>query len=499
MQAIDGLLLGFDLIFSVKNIAAMLAGTFVGYFIGAMPGLTPSIGIALMIPFTFGLNPVVSMVMLVSLYMAAEYGGGITAILLNAPGTPAAAATAFDGYPMAKNGQAGKALTLSILASGFGAFLSTILLILTAVPLAAFALAFGPSEYFALAVFGLSLVSSLGGKSLLRGFIAMLIGLLAVTIGMDPINGSFRYVFHMNLMEGIPFLPALIGLFALSEVFCMLEDVKEKPIEPEPIRGLGVEPGFFREKWFTFVRSSLIGYVIGVIPGAGTTIASLVSYNEAKRWAKDPETFGTGNPEGIVGSEAANNSAVSGALAPMLALGVPGSASAAILIGALTIQGIQPGPLLFSKNPEIPYAIFATLLFSVPFMVAIGLFGLRIWMKVTNIPKGLLATVVTAICVIGAYASSNNLYPVWVMIFSGICGYVLRKVDIPMAPIVLALVLGFMAEVNFRRAYIHSNGDFSVFLKHPITMILLVVAVLTMVIPIVLEIRKSRMAATAKR
>ncbi|MBE0557754.1 MAG: tripartite tricarboxylate transporter permease, partial [Proteobacteria bacterium] len=386
----------------------------------------------------------------------------------------------------------------SILASGFGAFLSTILLILTAVPLALFALAFGPSEYFALAIFGLSLVSSLGGKSHLRGFIAMFIGLLVVTVGLDPINGSFRYVFHMNLMEGIPFLPALIGLFALSEVFYMLEDVRERPIKPEPIRGLGVELSFIRGKWFTFVRSSLLGYIIGVIPGAGTTIASLVSYNEAKRWAKEPETFGAGNPEGIVGSEAANNSAVSGALAPMLALGVPGSASAAILIGALTIQGVQPGPLLFSKNPEIPYSIFATLLFAVPFMVAIGLFGLRIWMKVTNIPKGLLATCVTAICVIGAYASSNNLYPVWVMIFSGIFGYLLRKVDIPMAPIVLALVLGFMAEVNFRRAYIHSNGDFSAFVTHPITMILLVLSVLTMVVPVILESRKKRMAAAAR-
>jgi len=495
---IDGLLLGFGLIFSVNNILAMFAGAVIGYFIGAMPGLTPSIGIALMVPFTFGLIPVVSMVMLVSLYMAAEYGGGITAIMLNAPGTPAAAATAFDGYPMAKNGQAGKALTLSILASGFGAFVSTILLILTAVPLAVFAIAFGPSEYFALAVFGLSLVSSLGGKSLLRGFIAMLIGLLAVTIGMDPINGSFRYVFHMNMMEGIPFLPALSGLFALSEVFHMLEDVKEKQIEPEPFRGLGVEPSFFRKRWFTFVRSSVLGYIIGVIPGAGTTIASLVSYNEAKRASKEPDTFGTGNPEGIVGSEVANNSAVSGALAPLLALGVPGSASAAILIGALTIQGIQPGPLLFSKNPEIPYSIFAALLFSTPFMVIIGLFGLRVWMKVATIPKSLLATCVAAICVIGAYASTNNIYPVWVMIGSGIFGYILRKVDIPMAPIVLALVLGFMAEVNFRRAYIQSGGDLSVFFSHPITMILLIVAVLTSAIPIVRGIRKNRMAVAAK-
>ncbi len=491
----DGLWHGLTIILAWQKLLAMIAGTAVGYFIGAMPGLTPSIGIALLVPFTFGMDPVIAMIMLVSLYMSAEYGGGITAILLNAPGTAAAAATAFDGYPMAKKGQAGRALTISILASGFGAFSSTVFLILTAVPLSIFALAFGPSEYFALAVFGLSLVSSLGGKSLLRGFIAMIIGLLVVTIGVDPINGSFRYVFHLDLMEGIPFLPALIGLFALSEVFYMLEGVNEKPVEPEKIKGLGVEAGFLKKQWFTFLRSSVIGYVIGVIPGAGATIASLVSYNEAKRGSKSPETFGTGNPEGIIGSEAANNAAVSGALAPMLALGVPGSASAAILIGALTIQGIQPGPLLFTKNPEIPYSIFAALLMSAPAMVCIGLFGLRLWMRVTAIPKGLLATCITVICIIGAYASSNSLYPVWVTIVSGIIGYLLRKVHIPMAPIVLALVLGFMMEVNFRRAYIQSGGDISVFLKHPITMALIILSILSVALPIFREMKSRRIPA----
>lgn len=488
----EGLLQGFTVILAWQKLLAMIAGTAVGYFIGAIPGLTPSIGIALMVPFTFGMDPVISMVMLVSLYMSAEYGGGITAILLNAPGTAAAAATAFDGYPMAKKGQAGKALTISILASGFGALSSTVFLILTAVPLSIFALAFGPSEYFALAVFGLSLVSSLGGKSLLRAFIAMFIGLLAVTIGLDPVNGTLRYVFHLDLIEGIPFLPALIGLFALSEVFYMLEGVDDKPVEPEKIKGLGVEASFLKSHWFSFLRSSVIGYVIGVIPGAGATIASLVSYNEAKRASRSPETFGTGNPEGIIGSESANNAAVCGALAPMLALGVPGSASAAILIGALTIQGIEPGPLLFTKNPEIPYSIFVVLLFSVPFMVCIGLFGLRLWMKVTAIPKGLLATCITAICIVGAYSSGNNLYPVWVTILSGIVGYLLRKVHIPMAPIVLALVLGFMMEVNFRRAYIQSGGDLSVFLKHPITMALIVLSILSVALPILRGMRAKR-------
>ncbi|MFZ5634384.1 MAG: tripartite tricarboxylate transporter permease [Bacillota bacterium] len=488
----EHLFAAFGTVFTVKNLAGLLAGTVVGYFVGAMPGLTPSIGIALLIPFTFGMDPVMSMILLVSLYMAAEYGGGITAILLNAPGTPAAAATAFDGYPLAKSGQAGKALTISILSSGFGAFFSTVLLIATAVPLAGMALAFGPSEYFALAVFGLSLVSSLGGKSLLKGFLAMVIGLLAVTIGLDPINGIPRYAFTVDLFEGIPFLPALIGLFALSEVLYMLEDVREKPVEPAPLHGLGVDLNFFRQRWLTLIRSPLIGYIIGVIPGAGATIASLVSYNEARRVSREKDLFGKGNPEGIMASEAANNSAVSGALAPLLALGVPGSASTAILIGALTIQGVQPGPLLFTKNPEIPYSIFASLLISVPLMVAIGLGGARIWMKVTNIPKSLLATIVAGICVLGAYANSNSMYPVWVMIICGILGYILRKIDIPMAPVVLALVLGFMMEVNFRRALITSGGDLSIFFSHPITVVLLVAALLTLITPIIQEIRKNR-------
>jgi putative tricarboxylic transport membrane protein len=487
---IEGLFAGFGILLTGKNLLGLLAGTLVGYFVGAMPGLTPSIGIALMIPFTFGMDPVLSMIMLVALYMAAEYGGGITAILLNAPGTAAAAATAFDGYPLAKSGQSGKALAISILSSGFGALLSTILLILTAVPLAAFALAFGPSEYFALAVFGLSLVSSLGGKSLLKGVLAMIIGLLAVTIGLDPINGTPRFTFTEDFFEGIPFLPALIGLFALSEVFFILEDVKGKPIEPEPIKGLGLNLRFFKEKWGVLLRSSVIGYIIGVIPGAGATIASMVSYNEAKRWSKDKESFGKGNPEGIMASEAANNSSVSGAMAPLLALGVPGSASTAIMIGALTIQGIQPGPLLFTKNPEIPYSIFASLLLGVPGMVAIGLLGARLWMKTCQIPKSLLAAVVTGICVLGAYSHSNSMYPVWVMIVCGIAGYVLRKVEIPMAPIVLALVLGFMMEVNFRRALIVSDGDVSVFLSHPITLIILILALLTLATPLFQGLRK---------
>ncbi len=482
---LENLLLGVNEVFQWKILLGLLMGTVIGYFVGAMPGLTPSIGIALLIPFTFSMDPVMAMVMLMSLYMAAEYGGAITAIIINTPGTPAAAATAFDGYPMAKRGEAGKALTISIVASAVGAVVSTILLIFTAIPMANWALEFGPAEYFGLAVFGLSLVSSLSGKSMSKGFLGMLFGLLVATIGLDPVNGTPRFAWNPHLFEGIPFLPALIGLFALSEVFYMFENVKDKPVEMQKINGIGAPVSLFTKMWGNLIRSSVIGYIIGVIPGAGATVASFVSYNEARRFSKNKDQFGKGSAEGLAACEAANNAAVAGTTAPLLSLGIPGSASAAILIGALTIQGIQPGPLLFTEHPEIPYSIFIALLLSAPVMLVLGLIGLRIWMRVTLIPKGVLAVLVAGISLLGAYTYSNSMYPVWVAIIFGIIGYGFRKVGIPTAPVVLALVLGFMMEVNFRRALTVSGGDmFFVFTK-PIALVLIILSLITLFLPII--------------
>lgn len=480
---LENLLNGFSEVFHLYHFLGLLGGIIIGYFIGAMPGLTPSIGIALLVPFTFTMEPVMAMIMIASLYMAAEYGGGITAILLNAPGTPAAAATAFDGYELTKKGQAGKALTISIVASSIGAIVSAIFLIFTAVPIAGFALQFGPTEYFALAVFGLSLIGSLTQGSMIKAILSLLLGLLIVTIGLDPVTGTPRFTFTNSLLEGVPFLPALIGLFAFSEVLYMLEDVHEKKVKLEKLKGFGISKDLLKKIRMTLVRSPILGYLIGVVPGAGTTIASLVSYNEAKRVSKSKDTFGKGNPEGIAASEGANNAAVSGAFAPMLALGIPGSASAAIIIGALTIQGVQPGPMLFTNQPEIPYSIFATLIVSVPIMLAVGLGGARLWSRVVLIPKKLLAIFVLGICILGSYAYSNSMYPVWIMIIFGIFGYGLRKVNIPVTPMVLALVLGDMMETNFRRAMTVGEGNLSIFLTRPITLILLALSLITLFFP----------------
>lgn len=484
---------GFSMIFSVDILLMILFGSLIGYFIGALPGLTPSIGIAILVPITFGMEPISALVLLVSLYCAAEYGGGITAILLNAPGTAAAAATAWDGYPLAQKGMANKALTVSILSSGVAAFISAIFLILTVVPMARFALNFGPLEYFALAIFGLSLISSLSEGSLVKSLIGMFFGLIIICVGIDPIVGVTRYAEGKFLLGGIPFLPALIGLFALSEVFYMLENTNRKKVVVEKVKGLGFTKQDFKKIWVTMIiKAPIIGYVIGVIPGAGATVASLVAYSEAKSSSREKETFGKGNIVGIAASEGANNSAVPGSLAPMLALGIPGSASAAILIGALTIHGLQAGPKLFADTPEIPYTLFAALLISVPIMTLIGLFGVNIWAKVVKIPKNILAVIVATICIVGSYSYSNSMYPVWIMLIFGILGYFIRKVDVPTTPIVLAMVLGFMIETNFRRALIISTGDFSFFLSRPIALVLFVLAIVMFIAPLIKKYKKNK-------
>lgn len=476
---------GFALVLHPYVLLALMGGTIVGYIVGAMPGLGPSLGVALLVPFTYGVDPVVAMVALVSLYMAAEYGGAITAILLNTPGTAAAVATAWDGYPMAKQGQAGFALHVSIISSGIAAFLSALLLMVTAVPLSEFALEFGPTEYCALGVFGLSLVSSLGGKSPLKGLLALTIGVIFAVVGMDPENGIPRFAFTPDLFDGIPLVPALLGLYAISEALVMLEGDQSKTLEVKVGSVWSIPWSQYRNLWGTIIRGSFIGYLIGVIPGAGASIASLISYNEAKRSSRDGASFGKGNPKGVAASESANNAAVSGSLAPLLALGIPGSATAAILIGALMIQGIQPGPLLFVKNPEIPYSIFASLIIGVPLMVIVGLLGARLWVKVVHIPSSLLAAVITGISLVGAYASENSMFPVYITLFFGLLGYVLRKVDIPLAPIVLALVLLPMAETNYRRALVISDGSLLIFVQQPITVVLLVLALLSFVVPLI--------------
>jgi len=481
---VDGLLNALVLFASWQVMLGLLAGVLIGYIVGALPGLSASMGMALIVPFTYGMSPVVSIVMLVTLYMASEYSGAIPAILCNTPGEPASAITALDGHPMRERGEAGHALTLSILGSAFGSVISTILLILTAGSIASFALAFGPAEYFALAVLGLSLISCLSGGSVLHGFIGLLFGLLLTTVGIDPVDGVPRYVFASGLLSGVHFLAALIGLFALSEVFEMLETSTDEPVPLKDMPGVSGQLALLLPHKWNLIRSTLIGYAIGVVPGAGATIASIAAYSVQKSLSKSPETFGKGNPEGVVAAETANNACIPGALAPMLALGIPSKASVAILIGALTIHGVQPGPLIFTKHPEIPYSIYIALFIGMPFMVLLGLGGARLWVRLTLVPKSVVAAIVAATCLLGTFAEGNDIFAVWTAVFFGVVGYLLRKVDIRPAPIVLALVLGYMMESNLRRAMLQSGSDLWVFVVNPIAAVCLTLAVAMLALPL---------------
>jgi putative tricarboxylic transport membrane protein len=355
------------------------------------------------------------------------------------------------------------------------------MLIALAIPLARVALKFGPAEYFSLGVFGLAVVSSLAGKSWLKGFFSVTFGLVIATIGFDPISGITRYTYLPQLLDGISFIPALIGLFAISEVLAQAETMGE--VVPTFRKMSGALPTLaeINSLWVCMIRATVIGFVVGVIPGSGKAVGSFIAYNEERRASKHPELFGTGVLAGVAAPEAANNSVVSGALVPMLTLGIPGSGTTAILIGAMMIQGVQPGPLLFTNRPDLIYGLFASLLVGNVVMLIMGLAGTQVWVKMVSLPKGILNPLVLAVCLLASYGSGNNLFDVGVSIVFGVIGYVLRKYDFPVAPIVLALVLGQMIETNFRRALLTAGGSPLTFLMHPISAFMIALALFSFI------------------
>ncbi len=484
MEILNNFFMGFGYLGHIQPIIAIVAGVILGIMVGAMPGLSPSMGVALLVPFTYNLQPHVALILLISIYIASEYGGSITAVTINTPGTPSAVVTAFDGYPLTKQGKAGTGLGVSLVASTIGGIIGTIILIFFSVPLARVAVRMHPAEYFALAIFGLTTVASLGGKNWAKAFLAAMLGLLINTIGIDPISGVKRFTFGTyRLFDGFALIPALIGLFALSEVFTRIEENKLEK---------GAQTKFDKEQWpsfmdywklkFAIIRSSIFGTLIGIFPGAGATIAAFLSYDIAKKLSKSPETFGKGNPEGVAAAEAANSSSVGGALVPLLALGIPGSASTAVLVGALMIHDLVPGPMLFVERPDIIYSLFAALMVANFVMLILGLMGAKLWIKVTVIPKKVLMPAILAISMIGSFAVNYSFFDVAACIGFGVSGWLLKKYGFPMAPIVLGMVLGKLAETNFRRAVI--MGGYNVFFTRPASLILLILAVLSIGVPL---------------
>ncbi|MGG0670392.1 tripartite tricarboxylate transporter permease [Sporosarcina koreensis] len=479
------LLEGLVNVFQWEVLLFLTFGTILGIIIGSLPGLTSTMGVALMLPLTFGMEPVPGILLLIGVYFGSVYGGSLTAILINTPGTPASAATVMDGYPLTQKGQAHKALTISTLSCAIGGIISVLVLILVAPQLASFALKFSAPESFALALFGLSIVSSIAGKSIVKGLMAGTLGLLIATIGLDPIGGFPRFTFGMpEMTTGIGFIPIMIGLFALSEAFKSMEDIfveKRVNVVIEKVKLKWVE---FKGLIGTILRSAGIGTFTGMIPGAGADIAAFVAYNEAKRFAKNKDEFGKGDMRGVAAPEAAGNSVTGGAMIPLLTLGIPGDAVTAVLLGALMVQGLQPGPMLFESNGPIVYTLFVGMLLANVLLLVFGLLGIRFFTKVLLIPKTILTPLIIMLCVVGAYSLGNNYFDVVVMFIAGVVGYFFKKFEIPASPVILGLILGPMMESNLRRALVMSQGDLSIFYTRPITVVLLSIAVITLFTPL---------------
>lgn len=490
---------GLSIVFQPGIILVLLAGVFLGIVIGALPGLTAVMGVSILVPLTYGLSFEAGILALTGVYIGAVYGGSISATLLNIPGTPSAVMTTLDAYPMAQRGEAGKALGMATMASFFGGLFSVIVLAILAPVIADFALKFTSLEMFSIAVFGLSIMAYISPGSMLKGLIAGTIGLLIATIGGDPMMAYPRFTFsRTELYTGIQFIVAMIGLFGAAEVLIQAE---KGNIVAEVIKKIDqVLPSLqeIRVNFGVMLRSSIIGVIVGAIPGTGATIASIVAYGQQKRLSKQPERLGTGVIEGIAASEAANNACTGGAMITLLSLGIPGDSVTAILIGAFMIHGLRPGPVLFQENFELVSAIFIGLVLANVFMLVLGLTGTRLFAKIITVPAPILQASVLALCFVGAYSVQNSLFDVSVMLVFACLGYVMYKAGIPRAQLVLGLILGPLAESNLRRSmslYGTGMGLVLGFISHPIAAVTLLLALLLIIYPLVESRRGKKILA----
>ncbi|MEZ8824740.1 tripartite tricarboxylate transporter permease [Vibrio amylolyticus] len=476
---LEHLMNGLFVAFSPAVLPVLVFGVVGGIVLGALPGLTATMGVAILLPFTFGMEPTSALVMLIGVYIGGIYGGSIAAILLKTPGTPASAATVLDGHTLAVKGQAARALSISAVASFIGGIISTMVLIGIAPMLANFALRFNAPEYFALALFGLTIIASVSSQNILKGLLAGTIGLLVSTVGLDPISSVPRFTFGvMDLYSGINVIPVLIGLFALSEAINQIEKIiDEKKAKVAKFDHKLLSKADIKEMMPTAVKSGIMGTTIGSVPGAGADISAFVCYNEAKRVSKNQDEFGKGSVKGLAAAEAGNNGVTGGSLVPLLTLGVPGDATTAVLLGALIVQGLTPGPLLFTQNPDIVYGIFSSMLVANVLMLIVGLIGIRFFCRIIEVPKMLMIPIIIFLSVVGAYAINNSMFDVGIAIAFGLLAFVLGKLDIPTSPILLAIILGPMAETNLRKALLMYDNSWSFLYERPIALAFILLAI----------------------
>lgn len=487
MGAMEGLMQGIQVAFSWQGILFVLIGVIAGTLIGMMPGLGPISAIAIMIPITYGMDPSAALVMMAGVYYGAVFGGSTSSILLNAPGISGTVATSFDGYPMAQRGEAGKALAIAAISSFVGGTVSVVLLMLFAPALAQVAVSFGPAQYFALMFLGLTAISSLSDGSTVKALITATVGFMFATVGIDGQTGTTRFTFgNPNLLEGIDFLVIALGLFALAEICFLVIRRKDKSLQNQgDIGSLKLTKADFKEMRGPMTRQSFLGFILGVLPGAGATIASFIGYITEKKIAKNPKEFGKGSIKGLSAPETANNAATSGAFVPLLSLGIPGSGTTAVMLGAFLVLGIQPGPLLMADRPDVFWGIIASMYIGNIFLLILNLPLIPYIAKILKIARPLLISLVAIFSLIGVYAISFSRFDLYLLLIFGVLGYLMRLFSFPAAPFILAFILGGMMEQSMRQTLTASGGDLMALISDPVSIGLYIVSILSFVVPLI--------------
>lgn len=469
MESLQLLMNGFATALQPTNLIFAIIGCALGTMVGVLPGIGPSATTAMLIPVTFFLDPTAAIIMLCAIYYGSMYGGTITSILMNVPGEATTAVTCLDGYPMAKQGRAGPALAMAAIGSFIGASFSVMALVLVALPMTAFALKFGPPEFFSLMFMGLSLVTALGGKSLNRALISAFLGLLMSTVGIDPEGGALRLTFgQLDLVNGIEIVPVCMGAFGLAEIFNNFERPAATIITTS-MKSLIPTVKDLKDSFWPIVRGTLIGFFLGLIPGVGAIVPTFIAYVAEKRMSKTPEKFGTGMIEGVVAAETANNAYANAAMIPLFTLGIPGAVVIGILMGAFMMNGLIPGPYLFVEHADFVWAVIASFYIGNVILLIMNLPLIPLWVSIMKIPYSILFAVIISFCILGSYTLDNNTFQVGMMVFFGLMGYAFKKLDIPIPPLILTLILGPLMEKGLRQSLEISDGSFAIFFTRPIS------------------------------
>ena len=500
MELLNYLFLGFSVVFEPMNLFYCFTGVLVGTLVGVLPGLGPVAAMSLLLPATFHTTPVASIIMLAGIYYGAMYGGSTTSILVNIPGEAASVMTCLDGYQMACQGRAGPALGISAFGSFIAGTIGIIGMMLISPPLVNFALKFGPPEYFSLMVLGLMVLTFLTSASMVRALMMATFGLIVGTIGLDNISGLARFTFNIpELLDGVGLVPVVMGLFGISEVLLNIEMKTTREVFTTKVKGLLPTLDDWARSIWAILRGTLLGFFLGILPGGGAVIASFVSYAVEKRVAKHPEEFGKGAIEGVAAPEAANNAAAQGAFIPLLTLGIPSNVVMALLLGALIVHGVTPGPLLLSQHPQLFWGVVASMYVGNIMLLALNLPLIGMWVQLLRVPYAILFPIIILFCLIGSYSINNSTTDVAIMLVFGVMGYLMKKISLEAAPMVLAFVLGPMMETALRQSLIKSRGSFSIFFTRPISATCLIIAIALMVIPLLPWFRRRRPGAALEQ